>query len=127
MSMLLNCLAVGAGGFVGAVCRYLLGLAPAGTLPTPPCFPLTTFAINVVGSFLIGVVVALFAKNSGLSPQLLLFLKVGVCGGFTTFSTFSLESFQLIEQGHVGMALTYMVLSTVVCVVAAAAGLYIAR
>lgn len=127
MALLFNCLAVGAGGFVGAVCRYLLGLVPVGELPVLSGFPLVTFVVNALGSFIIGLVVAVFAKNSGLSPQLLLFLKVGVCGGFTTFSTFSLESFQLIEQGHVGMAVAYMVLSALVCVAATALGLHIAR
>lgn len=119
---MLNCLAVGAGGFVGAVGRYLLGLVPANLGGTTIGVICTTFAINVIGSFAIGLIAAVSSRQANFSPELLLFLKVGICGGFTTFSTFSLESLQLIESGAWGLAALYMVASIVVCVAAAFAG-----
>lgn len=124
--MLLNCLLVGAGGFVGSVARYLLGLLSA-TDTAAGAFPAATFGINVAGAFLIGFVMTLFAKGSGMSPQLLLFLKVGACGGFTTFSTFSLESLSLIESGHALMAAAYMAASVGACLAAVALGTWMAR
>ena len=93
--MLYNCLAVGAGGALGAVARYLVGLLP---VLHRGAFPLHTLVINGVGAVVIGLVVAAGVRTN-LSPTLLLFLQVGVCGGFTTFSTFSLESLVLLEDG----------------------------
>ncbi len=77
----------------------------------PRGFPIATFSINVVGAFAIGFIVAWATRNAQMSPEMLLLLKAGVCGGFTTFSTFSLESMQLIEAGAWAMAVAYMVLS----------------
>ena len=85
----MNCLAVGLGGFVGAVCRYLLGLIP---LRNGHGFPVTTMIVNVLGAFAIGCIVGLVAKHTDLDPRVVLFLKTGICGGFTTFSTFALET-----------------------------------
>lgn len=81
--MILNCLFVGLGGFVGSVLRYLVSLIP---LEHESGFPLVTLGINVLGAFLLGLIMA-FGRDTGLDPRTLLFLKVGVCGGFTTFST----------------------------------------
>ena len=86
--MLYNCLAVGAGGALGAVARYLVGLVP---LLHRGAFPLPTLLINLVGAVAIGLVAAAGGRTA-LSPTALLFLQVGLCGGFTTFSTFSLEA-----------------------------------
>ena len=86
---MLNCLAVGLGGFVGSVCRYLMGLLPLGR---DGAFPIRTFAINLFGAFAIGAITALTVKRADLDPRLVLFLKAGVCGGFTTFSSFALET-----------------------------------
>ena len=86
---MLNCLAVGLGGFAGSVCRYLMGLLPLGR---NWAFPIRTLAINLIGSFVIGAVTALALKRSDPDPRLVLFLKAGVCGGFTTFSSFALET-----------------------------------
>ena len=93
---MLECIIVGIGGFIGSVCRYLIGLIPV----SEKCaFPVKTFAINVAGAFLIGLIAALAAKEWAGSPRLILFLKVGICGGFTTFSTFSLETVSLLQGG----------------------------
>ena len=115
--MLINCLAVGAGGFVGSILRYLCGLVPSGS-----AFPFATFAINVVGSFCLAFVAALVLKGTIGNEQLSLMLRVGLCGGFTTFSTFSLESMQLMQQGDVLVALAYVVLTCALCVGAAFLG-----
>ena len=108
---MLNILAVGLGGFIGAVCRYLIGLIPINEITV---FPIKTFAINVIGCIVIGVVTVAAAKNSSLNPHMILFLKVGLCGGFTTFSTFSLETAELIRNGNSIMALVYMLGSVIV-------------
>ena len=111
----MNCLAVGLGGFAGAVLRYLIGLIPTGETMI---FPVKTFCINVIGCIVIGAITVLAAKLS-VPPRMILFLKVGVCGGFTTFSTFALESSDLIRDGHMGIALCYVLLSVLVGVLIA--------
>ena len=117
MNILINCILVGAGGMIGAVCRYLFGLLPVGTQSG---FPINTLLINIIGAFLLGLIVAFSEKNGNTSPQLLLFLKIGICGGFTTFSTFSWEAVQLLQNGKFITGLSYMVLSVALCVTAAA-------
>lgn len=106
-----NILAVGLGGFVGAVCRYLIGLIPVNEATV---FPIKTFIINIVGCIVIGLITVAATKSNNLSSYILLFLKVGVCGGFTTFSTFALESAELIKNGNAPVALAYMLGSVVV-------------
>lgn len=112
---MINVLFVGLGGFIGAVMRYLLGLIP---IKEYTSFPVITLLINIVGAFVIGVIAALCEKNKIASQPLILFLKVGLCGGFTTFSTFSLESFDLFSEGKTIMAAAYIILSVVFCVLA---------
>lgn len=108
---MLNILAVGAGGFIGSVLRYLIGLIP---VTETFIFPIKTFTINVIGCILIGIIAVSTSKNMELNPQMLLFLKVGLCGGFTTFSTFALETNDLIKSGHIGIAFLYVALSVLV-------------
>ena len=108
---MLNILSVGLGGFLGAACRYLIGLIP---VKEALVFPIKTFGINILGCLVIGIIAALAAKNDAVSPQLLLFLKVGLCGGFTTFSSFALETNDLIKSGHILPALVYVVCSVLV-------------
>ena len=93
-----NVIFVGLGGFVGAILRYLLGLIPVRQTP----FPIITLCI----------------KNKINSQPLLLFLKVGLCGGFTTFSTFSLETYDLLSSGHTAPAILYALLSVGLCLLA---------
>lgn len=107
---MIECIIVGLGGFVGAVCRYLMGLIP---LKEGMDFPVRTLAVNVLGAFAIGLIVALAAKHQSLSPRLILFLKTGICGGFTTFSTFALETSDLMKAGHPAAAVLYVALSLV--------------
>ena len=112
---MLNCLVVGLGGFVGAVLRYLISLIP---VKNPESFPVNTFIINIVGAFAIGCIAFAMAKNENIDSRLLLFLKVGICGGFTTFSTFALETTELIKGGSVTVALISVVASVVLSVLA---------
>lgn len=108
---MLNILAVGVGGFIGAVCRYLIGLVPVNETLV---FPIKTFLINVVGCMVIGLIAAVTSKNSSWNPQVVLFMKVGLCGGFTTFSTFALETTDLLKNGHSMVAFLYVLSSVLV-------------
>ncbi|MBQ7933518.1 MAG: fluoride efflux transporter CrcB [Lachnospiraceae bacterium] len=102
---MLKMIAVGLGGFIGAVCRYLIGLIP---MHERYSFPIKTFGINVLGCIAIGAITVWASKNSSLNPYVLLFLKVGLCGGFTTFSTFALETVDMLKNGNVLMAFIYV-------------------
>ena len=111
-----NCLVVGAGGFLGSVARYLMGL-----------IPVPTIGINIIGAFLIGVISAYALKDTQFDPRLLLFLRVGICGGFTTFSTFSLDAVDMLRTGAYLPAVLYMVLSVVLCLAATVGGQLLVR
>ncbi len=110
-----DCVLVGLGGFVGTVLRYLIGLLP---VKASSGFPVKTLMINVIGSFVIGALAVLAAKNKALDPRIVLVLKVGVCGGFTTFSAFAFETADLMQSGNIGVAICYMILSIVLGVAA---------
>lgn len=98
----MNVLLVAAGGAIGAVLRYLLGAWIQGRLG--PDFPWGTFIVNVSGSLLIGVVLGLVDRGA-LSGEARLFLAVGILGGYTTFSTFSYETLQLLADGNLAATL----------------------
>lgn len=112
---MINCLIVGSGGFLGTVLRYLIGLIP---LREGTVFPFKTFAINIFGAFLIGIVAALAARECPMNEKLVLFLKAGVCGGFTTFSSFALETGDMFRSGHGTLAVLYVVLSVLLGILA---------
>lgn len=114
---MINCICVGAGGFIGAVLRYLISQLPLGTTGG---FPYKTLFINILGAFLIGLIAAYTLKGHPADPRFILFLKVGICGGFTTFSTFALESMDLMQRGSVATAVIYIVLSVLLCLAAVA-------
>lgn len=116
---MIDCIVVGAGGFIGAVCRYLIGMIP---LKEGCTFPIKTFMINIAGSFLIGIVAALAMRTVSLDSRIVLFLKVGICGGFTTFSSFALETADLMKDGRMHLAAIYTVLSVTLGVLAVFAG-----
>lgn len=122
MTLLINCLCVGAGGFFGSIFRYLLGMLPLGS---ESGFPYTTLLVNVIGAFLIGLIVSYFTRSFPADHQILLFLKVGLCGGFTTFSAFTLESLKLFQNGESLSASFYIVTSVVLCLAAAFFGEYV--
>ena len=117
-------LLIAAGGAAGSVLRYLIGgriqhFAPHG-------FPLGTLFVNVVGCFLIGIFVRQF-MNIQTHTYLRALLMVGFCGGFTTFSAFSMETVGLIEGGEYPRAIAYITLSVLLCLIATFAGMSVVR
>jgi CrcB protein len=120
-------LAVAIGGALGSLGRFWL--AAVMTALTGARFPWGTLLINVLGSFVIGLVAALtlVPDRVGLHPDLRIFLMVGICGGFTTFSTFSLQTLELVQTGDVWPAAGYIVGSVVFCLAAVWAGWLLGR
>ena len=109
--MLKPLLIVGAGSFIGGAMRYLLS-----TLMKNVCghgFPWGTLAVNLLGCFLFGIVFAIFSKNSSADNTLYLLLTTGVCGGFTTFSTFANESVQMLQHGNISGFIGYVAISII--------------
>ncbi|MGV8955852.1 MAG: fluoride efflux transporter CrcB [Cypionkella sp.] len=119
-------LLVGVGGGLGAMCRYGLSVLIGRLWGSG--FPLATLLINILGSLAMGLLVGWLAKAMpSWAAEGRLFLAVGVLGGFTTFSSFSLDTITLIERGEVGQAGLYAVLSVVVSVVCLYLGLLMTR
>ncbi|MFP9137773.1 fluoride efflux transporter CrcB [Devosia sp. XGJD_8] len=117
---------VGAGGAIGAMARY--GLASAVGRLWPMGFPLATLLINIIGSCAMGVFVGLMARFlPDWQEDARLFVAVGLLGGFTTFSSFSLDTIVLIERGALLQAGAYVLLSVVVCVIGLYLGLLVTR
>ncbi len=116
---------VGAGGFAGSVMRYLIQWLISKSVTTP--FPWPTFVVNIVGSFLIGMIYALFDKGNILSPELRLLLATGFCGGFTTFSSFAFDNVSLLNEGRIGIAFFYIMMSVILGLLAAYGGVLLVR
>ena len=114
-------LAAAAGGAVGAAARYAISL-----IPIKSGFPILTLITNVLGALLIGFIVGAAEKHE-VPAWLMLFLKTGVCGGFTTFSTFSKESIALAESGRWSAFASYAFGSVAVGIAAVALGYWAAR
>ena len=109
--MLRNILLVAIGGAIGSVCRYLLsGINVAS-------WPWGTFAVNILGSLFIGLLVGLISKGI-VSPEIKLLLITGFCGGFTTFSTFANESFSMMKAGDALQMALYLAASVVIGILA---------
>lgn len=102
---------VALGGAIGAMGRYAISLIPIKT-----GFPILTLVTNIVGAVLIGFIVGAAVSRDDISPNTVLFWKTGVCGGFTTFSTFSLEAFTLLENKAYFAGGIYIVLSIISCI-----------
>lgn len=100
---------VGLGGFLGSIARFWLGAYI--TYRMGARFPFGTFAINISGSFLIGLIVTLLGEHAHWSPNLLYFIPIGFIGAYTTFSTFELEAFRSVRAGDVLISFLYVVLS----------------
>ncbi|HAJ91862.1 MAG TPA: fluoride efflux transporter CrcB [Gammaproteobacteria bacterium] len=118
-------LAIAAGGAVGALLRYWTSTAVHSRLGT--AFPYGTLAVNVLGSLLMGFLYIWLIERMAAGPALRAFLLIGVLGAFTTFSTFSMETLNLMEAGHPGKALANMLVSVIVCVASAGLGVLAAR
>ncbi len=99
-----NALLVGLGGFLGCIARYLTNVSVHRMLDDP-LFPYATLLVNVAGCFLIGVVGELAQNSRLVSPEMQMFLIVGLFGGFTTYSTFGHQTLMLVRDGHTLLAL----------------------
>lgn len=116
---------VAAGGALGSAARYLVNVA-AGRLLGPE-FPWGTLAVNVAGSFVMGLLIALMALKMQVSQEVRAFLATGVLGGFTTFSAFSLDFALLVERRETGLAALYVIASVGLSLAAIFAGLKLGR
>jgi CrcB protein len=125
MPIWLGFLVVFLGSGVGGMLRHGVGIVALRLMG--PTFPWGTLAINVVGSALMGVMIGLFAAKSIENAELRLFVTTGLIGGFTTWSTFSLDAVTLWERGEIGAAIGYVLASLVLSVVVLAIALVITR
>ena len=108
---------VALGGAVGAMGRYAISL-----IPTKATFPFLTLVTNIIGAMLIGFIVGIVSTREDVPQNSILFWKTGICGGFTTFSTFSLEAYKLIEDKLYMQGGLYVVLSVVCCILGVLCG-----
>ncbi len=118
-------LLIGIGGFIGTVARYLSQQLVYRFYPAT--FPAGTLAVNVIGCLLIGIIYSFSEKGNLLTPEWRLFLTTGLCGGFTTFSTFSYESVQLINDGEYAYVAVYAIASVVLGILATLFGIWITK
>ena len=119
-----NILVVGAGSFVGGAARYLVSLAMKGVSKG---FPGATLTVNLVGCFLIGLLWGVFSKNGSEGSNWALFLTVGLCGGFTTFSTFSKEALVMLQAGNIWGFAGYVSISVIAGIALVALGCFLVR
>lgn len=115
--MLKNILLVGLGGAAGSMLRYAFAV-----WFKHASFPLATFLVNIIGSFIIGLVFAYALRSEHFATNWRLFLAAGICGGFTTFSAFSLESLIMLQQQRIGMFFFYVIGSLLLGLAATWAG-----
>lgn len=113
-------LAIFLGGGIGSVFRYLVSLSISRQLTT--AFPAGTFLVNITGCFLIGILYGIAIRYTWLNAEWRMFLITGICGGYTTFSTFSYEAVSLIRQGNHAYFFLYIGLSIVLGLLATAGG-----
>ena len=123
--MLKQLFLVAVGGAVGSVCRFLTGVAV--TRLAGLSFPWGTLTVNVVGSFAIGFLTELVARKLNASMEMRLLIVVGFLGGFTTFSSFSLDTMVLVERGATVAAVSYVLASVLLSLLAAFGGLALGR
>jgi fluoride exporter len=120
----INILSIGIGGFIGSIARYLMVISIDHRFKGP--LPLGTLTVNVVGSLLLGLIIGLVTKRFPSNATLLLALGTGLCGGFTTFSAFAFENFNLWLQ-RPSSALIYILISVVSGIAAVGIGLYLGK
>jgi len=123
--MFLNAIAVFIGGGIGAVLRFLTSLAYLRFYNFN--LPLATLTVNLIGSFLLGLLVAYFEGANDIPENIKCAMTIGLCGGFTTFSTFAFEVFDIFKRGEYFIGILYTILSVFLCVLVAAAGYYWAK
>jgi CrcB protein len=125
MMCCMNSLLVFLGGGIGATARY--GLQGAVYKMTGAGFPYGTLVVNVLGSFLIGLLITSFGERFMVNPSLRVFLTIGILGGFTTFSSFSYETMALLRDGSYMLGLANIALSVVVCLGATWIGIMVGK
>lgn len=125
MDAALKILSVAIGGALGAVARYLINVSPVTSVFEK--FPFPTFLINVVGSFLIGFLMVVFADRVAVAENIKLAVIVGFLGAFTTFSTFEMEIFDLLRERQTLIAFLYVALSLIVGFAGVVAGASLGR
>lgn len=118
-------LLIGAGGFLGSVLRYGSNQVMVKLFETT--HPIGTFFVNIAGSFLIGLILGMFEKGALMSANWKLFLAVGFCGGFTTFSAFALENLNFLQSQQFGLSLFYVGLSLILGLAAVYFGFWIVK
>jgi CrcB protein len=118
-------LIIGTGGFLGTIARYLTQQGISKILPI--LFPYGTLAVNIAGCFLIGIIYALADRGNALSPEWRIFLTTGFCGGYTTFSTFSYESYNLIRDEQYLYLSLYIGLSVILGIMATFLGIILIK
>ena len=123
--MIKSLLLVGTGGFLGSISRFLLSKFMQNSITS--AFPYGTFAVNITGCFLIGLIFGFSERSSVLTTGWKLFLAVGFCGGFTTFSTFANENLSLLRDGEFYYFFLYTGLSVVLGLAATFLGVIITR
>lgn len=116
-----NIAVVGAGSFIGGMARYLVSVLIKGI---GKGFPWATLAVNLAGCFLIGLLLGIFSRSASEGSRWALFLSVGLCGGFTTFSTFSKESLMMLQSGNFWGFAGYIALSVIAGIAFVALGYY---
>ncbi len=120
-----NVIAVFLGGGIGAVLRYLTGFFAVRFLSVN--LPVATFAVNIVGCFILGLLFAFFIDRPEINTSLKLALTAGFCGGLTTFSTFSLELFEMLKNAQYMQVLVYLTLSLIIGLLAVWVGVCCAK
>jgi fluoride exporter len=123
--MIKTLLFVGTGGFLGSISRYLVSRIIQNNFPS--AFPYGTFFVNLTGCFLIGLIYGISEKSTLLTPGWRLFLAVGFCGGFTTFSTFANENLALLRDGEFFNFFLYTGLSVLLGITATFIGVLITK
>ena len=123
--MIKTLLLIGTGGFLGSISRFLASRFIQENLPA--AFPLGTFLVNITGCFLIGLIYGFSERSSLLTSGWKMFLAVGFCGGFTTFSTFANENLALLRDGEFFYFLLYTGLSIFLGITATFVGVIITR
>ena len=123
--MKMNIIFIAIGGLLGSVARYLSVVYVTKLIPSQ--FPFGTFAVNILGCLIIGVIYGLSLRYLWLTPEWRLFLATGFCGGFTTFSAFALENMQLIQQANYGTFALYSISSFTLGLAAVFFGMFLTR
>lgn len=118
---------IGLAGALGSMCRYWLGALVANAAGLKTQLPVATLTVNVLGSLAMGVAVAIFASRGELDSKLRMAIAVGFLGGFTTYSSFALETVGLLEQRSANIAGLYVVLTLIAAGFACYLGLLIGR